>query len=205
MPRDGSATREKILLAALDLVLLNGFAATSIDAVIEKTGLTKGAFFYHFKSKSDLAMALVRKFAEDDKKVLDDTRARADKLSRDPLQQILIFISLFVEMFEPLDEPYPGCLFASYCYESGLFDDEVKQVCANAILSWRDYLGGKIREIMQSQTPQFEVDADNLADMFTTVIEGAFVMSKTLNEPKIVAQHLQHFRNYLELLFSNKS
>jgi TetR/AcrR family transcriptional repressor of nem operon len=51
--RNGARTRTAIMDAAQGLILQQGFAATSIDEIIERTGVTKGAFFYHFKSKSD--------------------------------------------------------------------------------------------------------------------------------------------------------
>ena len=49
-----------------------------------------------------------------------------------------------------------------------------------------------------------EVDLDSLADELTVMFEGAFIVSKTLGEPKVVAQQLVHYKNYLELLFSEQ-
>lgn len=203
MPKDGTSTRTRIIEAALELVMQQGFGSTSIDNVIDKVGITKGAFFYHFKTKQDLAMALVEYFARQDDVHLEDARTRSIKLSRDPRQQLLIFVGLFEEAFEQLVEPYPGCLFASFIMQSQLFDDSVKGVISAQILKWRDYLGNKIREVMQQREPSLAIDVDALADMFTTVLEGAFIMSKSLNEPGIVAQQLRQYRNYLELLFAD--
>lgn len=202
MPKDGTSTRTRILEAALELVIQQGFGSTSIDNVIEKVGITKGAFFYHFKTKQDLAMALIEYFAQQDDEQLVDVSTRAEKLSHDPRQQLLIFVGLFEEAFEDLLEPYPGCLFASFIMQGQLFDDSVKGVISQQILKWRDYLGGKIREVMQQHKPKLAVDVDALADMFTTILEGAFIMSKSLNDPGIVAQQLRQYRNYLELLLN---
>ncbi len=43
--------------AAISLVREKGYAATTVDQVCEKAGLTKGAFFHYFKSKDALAVA----------------------------------------------------------------------------------------------------------------------------------------------------
>ena len=51
MPRDGTATRTRILDAAQALVLKQGYAGTSVDDVIAAAGTTKGGFFHHFPSK----------------------------------------------------------------------------------------------------------------------------------------------------------
>ena len=88
MPRDGTATRTALMDAAEALILGQGFAATSVDSVIAKAGATKGAFFYHFKTKADLAQALVERYAELDLGHLHTNMARAEALSRDPLQQL---------------------------------------------------------------------------------------------------------------------
>ena len=202
MPRDATTTRTAIMDAAEALILDHGFAGTSIDRVIRKAGITKGTFFYYFGSKADLGLALVRRFADLDRRQLEDNMDRAERLSRDPLQQVLIFIGLFREAADELAEPYPGCLFASYIHEAQLFDDQTLEVIRRAMTAWRDRLGGKLREVMEHYPSRLAVDPDALADMITVLFEGAFILSKTLREPKVIARQLDHYRAYLELLFA---
>lgn len=201
MPRDGSATRSKIMDAAEALILKQGFSATAIDAVIAEAGITKGTFFYHFENKAALAQALVERFAMLDLAHLEQNMRRAENLSRDPLQQLLIFIGLFIEGAEELSEPYPGCLFASFVYEGGLFDDATLGVITDTYSAWRERLGGKLREIVEAYPPAEEVDIESLAEMMTVAFEGAFIVSKTQREPEVVAEQLVHYRRYIELLF----
>jgi TetR/AcrR family transcriptional repressor of nem operon len=203
MPRNGSMTRTTIMDAAEGLILETGFAAASVDRVIERAGVTKGTFFYHFHNKAGLARALVERYAELDLQNLETNLARAEKLSRDPLQQLLIFVGLFQEAAEELTEPYPGCLFASYCSEAGLFDEDTLRIIQDTMGTWRTRLSAKIAEVMTQRTPRAEVDAETLADMITVIFEGAFMLSKSLKDPKVVARQLGHYRTYLELLFAD--
>ena len=53
-------TRTMILEKAFALIYEQGYQATSIDRIIETTEVTKGAFFYHFKNKEDMALAMIR-------------------------------------------------------------------------------------------------------------------------------------------------
>jgi len=204
MPRDGAATRKRILDAAQTLILERGYAGTTVDNVLGAVGITKGAFFYHFKSKDDLAKALLQRFADDDAKIYREMQSRAEKLSDDPLQQMLIFIRLFEDMFEGLKEPYPGCLFASYVYELQQFDDSTRTLIDASFREWRALLRDKFEEIARRYPPRIAVDAANLADAFTVVLEGAFVTGKALNEPQLIAEQLRLFRSYIELLFDAK-
>lgn len=52
-------TRTGILQKAFELIYRQGYQATSIDEIIAKTAVTKGAFFYHFKNKEDMGLALI--------------------------------------------------------------------------------------------------------------------------------------------------
>lgn len=164
-------------------------------------GVTKGAFFYHFESKAALAHMLVERFAHADLELRDGFRARAEKLSRDPLQQLLIFIGLYEELMEGFEEPFPGCLFASYLYEANLFDDRTMQIIEDTYRDWRATLGTMIDKVAETHTPNPPVNSDDLADMFTVTLEGAFIMSKTLKEPKLVAAQIGLYRDFVELLF----
>lgn len=51
---NGSESREEILRAAAELFMEYGYAATSIDAVAERLGATKGRIYHHYRSKADL-------------------------------------------------------------------------------------------------------------------------------------------------------
>jgi|OpeIllAssembly_1097287.scaffolds.fasta_scaffold95455_2 AcrR family transcriptional regulator len=50
----GKASRDEILQAAAELFMEFGYTATSIDAVAERLGATKGRIYHHYRSKADL-------------------------------------------------------------------------------------------------------------------------------------------------------
>lgn len=197
MKKDAEGTRKKLLDSAQALILDHGFGATTIDAIIERVGLSKGAFFHHFSNKAELGHALVKRYADDDYKSLEETLEQAESLSDDPLQQLLILVKLFEQEMEKLEEPYPGCLFASYLNQAELFDDEVIEIIREWMLKWRKTVMGKLEEI---PIPQ-DVDPESLADMLLVIFEGAFVLSQSLKDPKTVARQLSHYHRYLKLLF----
>jgi len=201
MPRSGAKTKSLILDAAHELVMGHGLAGTSIDMVLAKAEVTKGAFFYHFKTKADLARALVQRYADNDAAHLEGQLSRAEKLSRDPLQQILIFIGLLQEEVEQLADPGGGCLIASFIYQFEDLDTEVRTISAGSFLEWRQRLGKKFEAAIAQTPPQLPVKAEELADAIVSTFEGGFVMMRVLQDPRQLAQQLAHYRNYIELLF----
>src|SRR5271169_1162225 len=61
--RPGSA-REKLVDAATSVIRRKGYAATSVDELCARAGVTKGAFFHHFPSKDTLAVAAADHWSE---------------------------------------------------------------------------------------------------------------------------------------------
>ncbi len=64
--------RERILDLAEAAVLQKGFGATSIEELIAGAGISKSGFFYHFPDKGELAKALLLRYIERDRVILDD-------------------------------------------------------------------------------------------------------------------------------------
>ncbi len=200
--RSAAETRQRLLDAAQAMINEQGYAATSIEKVIDQVGVTKGAFFYHFKNKNSLARALIERFAQQDNDLLEAKMQQAEKLSDDPLQQVLIFAGLMLEVAEYLDqETHPGCLFASYCYESGLFDEESMGVIRDALEKWRLAIAEKLRRAHERHPAKLDVDWDSLADMVTVALEGAYVMARVFPGRAVFSHQVRHYRNYLRLLF----
>lgn len=203
MPRDGAVTRNKIMDVAQAMVLDVGLAGTSVEKVIEGAGVTKGTFFYHFKTKHDLAAALIERYADQDEHHFADAMLKAEQLARDPLQQLLIFVGLFIEMTEQLEDPFPGCLYASYCYQSGAISSQSMAQVERMMYFWRDRLGEKVSAVIEQNPPRIPVEAHQVADHVLTTFEGAFILSKVMKEPKLASEQLVQCRNYLELLFTS--
>jgi AcrR family transcriptional regulator len=68
MPRIVKAAdvrRGEILSAAYQLFVRLGYEATTVNALIDELGISKGAFYHHFSSKEEVLQALARRMAEE--------------------------------------------------------------------------------------------------------------------------------------------
>lgn len=57
--------RKLIMEKAMELFAEQGFRATSVQEITERSGISKGAFYLSFKSKDELIMALIHKFLQE--------------------------------------------------------------------------------------------------------------------------------------------
>ena len=201
MPRDGTATRQRILDSAHDLILDNGYAATSLDEILGASEVTKGAFFHHFPSKDAMADALWIQYLEGEERSFEETFRRAERLTSDPLQQVLITIGFFEEMYADLEQPHPGCLLASFAYQNELMTPARKVESEEVFLIWRRAIGAKLREAEAVHPPVAPVDHDAVADMIQLIFEGGFIMAKVLDDAGLLVRYLRVLRQYIEVLF----
>jgi TetR/AcrR family transcriptional regulator, cholesterol catabolism regulator len=63
--RNPDAAHRALLTGALELFAKQGFAATSVQSIVDSANLTKGAFYHHFESKEDLLLELHDVFIDD--------------------------------------------------------------------------------------------------------------------------------------------
>ena len=201
MPRDGTETRERILVAAQDLILERGFAGTSVDAVLAAAPASKGAFFHHFASKNDLAQALLERYAVEEVRLLEEFLAAAEAQTDDPAEQIVAFVRQFEQGADEFMATTTGCLFASFIYESQLIREGSDDVIGDTVRVWRARLLEKLEAAARVHPPAVPVDLPSLADHVFTTFEGAFVLARAMRDPGHMRAQLTQLRHYLELLF----
>lgn len=59
-----TATKQEILKAARDILLTQGIGSLSVEATCLQANLSKGAFFYHFKSRDELLKGLLKSLTD---------------------------------------------------------------------------------------------------------------------------------------------
>ncbi len=181
--------------------MAQGFAGTSIDDILKKAELTKGAFFHYFKGKADLAYALVERHARGDLAMFEEFAGKAEAESDDPLQQVLLFLEYFEKYISNSVDPSPGCMYAVYTYESMQFEPAVRDLVADILRQWTSIYVRKFQEVLDRYEPAIPVTARQLAEMIVSIVEGGLVLQRAYGDVRVTSRQSEQFRNYLKLLF----
>ncbi len=205
MPRDGTATKERILDTAERLVIENGFAATSLDQVIAEAGTSKGAFFHHFTSKLDLAQSLVDRYATADIAHLHQAVDQVSLLTEDPVERVIGFLRIFEEAGDELMAAQSSCLYVSVLTERQLARSGTAEKIVEAIVAWRTVLSGMLREAFKARGLGDRIDPDALADHVFVTFEGAFLLSRSTNDPRHMRSQLTVLRQLTDTLLHTGS
>ena len=185
------------------LILQHGFAGTAIDDILDQAAISKGGFFYHFNGKDDLALRLFERYRERETLLLSGIFDRAEELSDDPLQQMLIFLKLLSETLADLGAVHPGCLVASFTYECQQVNAEVRALTAECVLDWRRLFKRQIDEINEQYEPVVDVTSAELADLLSSVLEGGIIISRALDDSDILVNQLMQYRSHISVVYQS--
>ncbi len=195
---EARATKTKLLNSALKLVRTRGFGATSVDDLCRDSGVTKGAFFHHFKSKEDLAVTATRYWSE----VTDVVFAKAPYHGfEDPLDQLIGYIDFRATLLEGKTLPESTCLLGTMAQEVYDSNPAIRDACSAGIIRHADDVAVMIRAAKARHAPLATWSAESLAVHTQAVIQGAFVIAKAKNDVALAADSIRHLRRYVELLF----
>ena len=197
----GERTRERLMDLAYESIVEKGFAATSIEEMVEAAGITKSGFFYHFRDKNDLARQLFERFLSEDEGIMETLEKRARELSDDPLQSFLIFLNVYAQMMDDMEALHPGCMVATVTYQERMFDAEVRQMNVDYLRRMRERFVRWLKEIVARYPPRIPVELDELADQLNVIVEGAIIQSKALRDESLMGKQTRLYRNLIKLLF----
>jgi TetR/AcrR family transcriptional repressor of nem operon len=194
-PKTGA--RKKLLEAAVLRIRGNGYAATTVDQLCADAGVTKGAFFHHFKSKDALAVAAATYWAEITDPLFEE--APYQKYS-DPLDRVLGYLDFRKSLLKGEVVEFT-CLFGTMVQELFCTHPEIRNVCASAIVGHAERIEANIAAAMKVHRIRATWTAASLALHTQAVLQGAFILAKATGNARIAESNVDHLRRYIELLF----
>jgi AcrR family transcriptional regulator len=121
-------TRAKLVEAALELFSTSGYEHATVDDISHAAGYSKGAYYFHFSTKDDILLELLRMWTESRAATL--VRDEASETSADDLRETL------ASFFSYADAPrWPGVLLEFWA--QAVRNQEVSKRLTEAYAHWR--------------------------------------------------------------------
>lgn len=200
MPRAAAGkpdARSKLLDAALRIIRAKGYAATTVDELCAAAGVTKGAFFHHFRSKEDLAVAAADHWSQTTG-TLFAAAPYHDHV--DPLDRVLGYVDFRKALLQG-EVPEFTCLVGTMVQETYETSPALREACHRSISGHAATLEADIAAALESRGLSPEWSAKSLALHTQAVLQGAFILAKAQGGATAAADSIDHLRRYLELLF----
>jgi TetR/AcrR family transcriptional regulator, transcriptional repressor for nem operon len=193
-----SNTKTKLLNAALTAIRAKGYTATTVDDICQAAGVTKGAFFHHFKSKEDLAVEAAKHWGTVTSGLFASAPYRA--LS-DPLHRVLAYVD-FRKAIVQGELPEYTCFAGTTIQEVYDTHPLIREACEKTISDHAAIVEADIAEAMRKYNITGDWTAQSLALYTQAVLQGAFILAKARQNSAVAADCIGHLRRYIEMLFN---
>lgn len=193
-----SVGKSKLLNAAIKLVRTKGYSATSVDDLCKEAGVTKGAFFHHFKSKEDLGVKAAGYWTDWTNQIF---AAAEYHHYEDPLDQLIGYVDFRMDILKGRSLPEFTCLLGTMVQETYETHPTLRDACGASISSHLASLEHIVAKAKARHVPDASWTPESLALHMQAVIQGAFILAKARNTADAATGSLRHLRRYLELLF----
>lgn len=189
--------KNKLLNAALKLMLSKGYYATTVDDICAEAGVTKGSFFHYFKNKEDIGKATLDHF---EKLQIHLLSSAGWDPKADPWEQLSRYLDIFVHLAQNPEAP-DSCLTALMTQELATSHSEFRALCQEKFASNAQPLRDILDRVVERYPPPSRIDCQQLADHFLAVYQGSLILAKARQDRTVMVQNVDHFRAYLSALF----
>ena len=196
--RDPGGTREKLLRAAFEEIHRRGFQAASLDTILAKAGVTKGALYHHFPDKAALGKAVV------------DEVVRGLLLQRwsvGPLAQlegdpVTALQGILRHRAAELTarEVELGCPLNNLAQEMSPLDERFRRRVDATFDTWRDAFASALERGQADGTVRQDVDPRKVAGFIVAAIEGSFGLAKSARSGPMLRSNLEVLGTFLDSL-----
>lgn len=170
-PKPKPGTRGTLVQAGLGLMHAEGYAATGIQAVVEKAGVPKGSFYNHFASKEAFGTEVIDAYSERGQAKLRDILADP---ARPPLARLEAYFDDRIAAFRDSGH-VRGCLMGNFSAEAADHSAVIRERLAVQFAAWTGLIEACIAEAQADGTAPRRFPAPLLAGFVMNSWEGALL------------------------------
>lgn len=176
-PTKGERTRARLVDVAARVFAERGYVATTFGELIEAAGVSKGAFYFHYRSKEQLALAVLEQVKG---RHLDAVRARVAQ-APGGVGSLRAMADALVALTD--DEPAGSLALAHELASSLAASPEVRAEAAAVTRRWLDLVAEVVSDAQRAGAVRADVDPQLLARVLFAAVDGARRLVEALDDP----------------------
>ncbi|KEQ24706.1 TetR/AcrR family transcriptional regulator [Paenibacillus tyrfis] len=190
--RKGEQTKAHIIKKSAELFNLKGYSGSTIQDIMEATGLTKGGIYRNFSNKDEIAFAAFEYAG----KVLWEHFSSAMQGSETATEKILAMCGVYRDAVHhpPLQG---GCPFLNTAVESDHSYPSMREHALAAYGGMLSFLQSILQQGIADGEFRADLDTESVASFVFSTIEGGIMASRLTRDNKHVGYAMKHIEQLL--------
>ena len=166
-------TKQYIIEKTAPVFNKKGYAGTSLNDIIDQTGLTKGSIYGNFENKDEVALAA---FEHNVNKVSALFKEEIQK--QNTIKEKLLVYPLLYEKFLKYPFPEGGCPILNTAIEADDTHPLLRAKALSAFSNWKNAIIRLIEKGKEKKEIKKNVNAEETAIAIIALIEGGIMLTK---------------------------
>lgn len=181
-------TKDRIVDKADQLFYEQGFEHTSFAQIAEALGISRGNFYYHFKTKDEILDAVISHRLVRTHSMLENWELEGDT----PTDRIRSFINILVVNRAKIKRY--GCPVGTLCTELAKLEHPAKGQANELFTLFRTWIRRQFEQLGHSD------DADELAMHLLAFSQGVATLSSAFQDEKFIYSEVSRMNDWLASL-----
>lgn len=184
-------TRDQIVEAADQLFYRQGYEHTSFANIADTVQISRGNFYYHFKTKDEILAAVIELRLANTRRML----AHWESEAREPAERIRRFIQILI-MNKAKIKNY-GCPVGTLCTELVKLEHDSQAEANKLFKLFRTWLCTQFKLLGR------KADADKLAMHVLARSQGVATLASAFHDEKFIKQEVAQLNDWLDALMQD--
>jgi AcrR family transcriptional regulator len=173
MYSDAMSTPERLIESTRELLWERGYVGTSPKAILERSGAGQGSMYHHFKGKPDLALAAIRRTAEE----MRATARGVLDAPGTPYERIEAYLRRERDVLR-------GCPIGRLTMDPDVVASDELRAPVDETIDWlREQLAGIVEEGKERGQFAPSLDAEEIAATILATLQGGYVLARASGSP----------------------
>ena len=186
MGQKADTLRQRIVAEADQLFYQQGYEHTSFSDIADAVGISRGNFYYHFKTKDEILNAVIATRVSDIEAMLNQWTAEYP----DPRQRILHYIDILTNNQENIKQH--GCPIGTLCTELAKLHHEMREDANQMLTVMRDWITTQLKELGLGK------EAKQVAMHLLARSQGIATITTAFEEPAFLRQEVKRLKLWLD-------
>lgn len=190
-------TKTKIVEKAETLLWHQGYEGTSLNQVVDKAGVSKGAFFHYYPNKQAISRDVIDKyFAEQIMAQMDKHLTNTSYIKNGLFEWVLGTFETFRE-----HDFKGGCLLGNFALEMADQNEAAREHIKQHFLDWENQLASYLRPL--EQNGKLLIERRQLARLLIASLQGVTMMTKVHKDNNRASREFQSIAQLIEYVIKD--